>query len=155
MIRSVMKIGIAAILLSAFIAVAPASAQQDNTRNWTYGSVWTVGYARTKPGQLNAYINELSSVYRAFLEAQMADGDVLSYRILNVTSPRDGEPNLIFLVELKNYAVFDRGPEYFEEMTRKIMGTVDETRQANIDRGALRDLMGGLIAQELHFKDKE
>ena len=154
MIQSFLKIGIASIMLSAFVAVAPASAQ-DNTRNWEQGSVWSIDYVRTKPGQFNAYINDLSNVYRAFLDAQKADGDVLSYKMLSVTSPRDGEANLILLIEYKDYATFDRSPEYFDEMTEKIMGSLDQSRQANIDRGALRDLMGGLTARELHFKDSE
>lgn len=152
MIKSILKIGIASILLSAFVIATPASAQ-DNTRNWEQGSVWSVDYVRTKPGQFNAYINDLSNVYRAFLEAQKANGDVLSYRMLSVTSPRDGEANLILLIEFKDYATFDRSPEYFDEMTAKIMGSLEESRQANIDRGALRDLLGGLTAREIHFKE--
>jgi hypothetical protein len=154
MIQSILKVGVVPILLSVFIIAAPASAQ-DNTRGWEQGSVWSVNYVRTKPGQFNAYINDLSNVYRAFLEAQKADGDVLSYRMLSVTSPRDGEANLILLIEFKDFATFDRTPEYFDEMTTKIMGSLEESRTANIDRGALRDLLGGLTARELHFKDSE
>lgn len=139
-------------MLSAFIAATPASAQ-DNTRNWQQGSVWTVAYVRTKPGQFNAYINDLSNVWRAFLEAQKADGDVLSYKMLSVTSPRDGEADLVLLVEFKDFATFDRTPDYFDQMTDRIMGSLENLREANIDRGALRDLMGGLIAREIHFTE--
>ena len=154
MFQRIIKIGIASILLSAFLAVAPALAQ-DNTRNWEQGSVWSVSYVRTKPGQFNAYINDLSNVYRVFLEAQKADGDVLSYKMLAVTSPRDGEADLILLIEFRDYAVLDRPPAYFEGLTDKIMGSLETLRTANIDREALRDLMGGLTARELHFTDSE
>ncbi len=141
---------VAAILLSAFLATAPASAQ-DNTRVYEPGSVWAVSYVRTKPGMFNAYLNDLSKVWRVFLDAQAEDGDILSYKVLSVTSPRDGEANLILMVEFKNFATFDRSPEYFEELTKKVQGSLDASIQAGIDRGALRDLMGGVNARELKF----
>lgn len=154
MFRTFIKAGLAAALLSALAAATPAAAQ-DYERNWEPGSVWAVSYVRTKPGQFNAYINDLSNVWRVFLDAQKEDGDVLSYKILSINSPRDGEANLLLLVEFKNMGVFDRGPAYFEELTDEIMGSQENLRSANIDRAALRDLMGGLVTREIHFADKE
>ena len=150
MTRIFIKSGIFAFLFSAVMAVAPASAQ-DSTRVYDQDSVWNVSYVRTKPGQFNAYLNDLSTVWRVYLDASKADGDVLSYKILSVAAPRDGEANLILLVEFKNYATFDRSIEYFEKQAEKIQGSLDATTQASIDRGALRDLMGSLNARELHF----
>ena len=39
----------------------------------------------------NAYINDLSQVWRRYLEAQKSDGDVVSYKMLNVAFSRDDE----------------------------------------------------------------
>lgn len=150
MTRTIIQISIFALFLSALASVAPAAAQ-DSTRVYDQGSVWNVSYVRTKPSQFNAYLNDLSKVWRVFLEEQKKDGDILSYKILAVTSPRDGEANLILMIESKNYATYDRGPEYFEELSAKVMGSLEDSRQANIDRGALRDLMGGFDARELKF----
>ncbi len=77
---------------------------------------------------------------------------MLSYKVLNIISTRDGEPDLILLVEWKNMAVFDRGVEYFEEMTVRIAGSIDEQVNRNIKREDLRNLRGGQIAQELVFQ---
>lgn len=150
MTRELIKITAISLFFSGFTAFAPASAQ-DNTRVYDQGSVWNVSYVRTKPGQFNAYLNDLSKVWRVYLEDSKKDGDVLSYRVLSVASPRDGEANLILMVEFKNFATFDRSIEYFEKQAEKIQGSLDATSQANIDRGALRDLMGGVNARELHF----
>ena len=39
----------------------------------------------------------------------MKDGDLLSFRVLQLPFARDGEPNVMFLVEYKNWAAFDKG----------------------------------------------
>jgi len=142
---------LAAALILTFVSSAPVFAQ-DNTRNYEQGSVWTVGYIETKPGYFNAYMNNLENQWLQFIKFQQKDGDVLSYKVLNVVSTRDGESDLILMVEWKNMAVFDRGAEYFENMTKKLAGSLDEQRDRNIDRETLRNLRGGLIARELIFQ---
>lgn len=139
---------VAAFTLCCGLSVSIFAAE----RIWENGTVWTVGYARTKPGQYDAYIADLSKVWVKYLEAQKAAGDVVSYKILSLSSPRDGEPNLMLMVEYKNWAAFDRSPEYFEKIATKIQGSLDKSQQANIDREALRTLMGGLMAQEVVLK---
>lgn len=142
---------IMAALIMAMLVCVPASAQ-DNTRNFEQGSVWTTGYIETKPGYFNAYMNNLEQQWLKFIKLQQKDGDVLSYKVLNVISPRDGEPDLILLVEWKDMAVFDRSAQYFEELTKKIAGSIDTQIERNIDREQLRRLRGGQITRELIFK---
>jgi len=148
--KSFLKISIISILLSVFIVVSPVWAD-DNKRNWDNGSVWSVSPVETKPGKFNAYINDLSRVWRAYLEDSKKDGDVLSYKMLNLVSARDGEPNLLLLVEYKNMAIFDRSMDYFDKQAMKIQGTLDKSIEANINRGALRDLRGSILTREIHF----
>lgn len=151
MIRSaILYLSIAALTLA--LSPTPASAQAVE-RVWEEGTVWSVDFIETKPAMFNAYIKDLSQVWRAFLEEQKQTGDVVSYKMLSVVSPRDGEPNLLLLVEFKNMAVLDRSEEYFEEMTAKIMGSLDNLQQANIERGEIRNLRGGLLTREIHFKE--
>ncbi len=143
--------GLAATLFA--VTGAGSALAQDAERTYEPTTIWTVGYARTKPGHFNDYMQDLSRVYRAYLDAQKKDGVVLSYKILNVQSPRDGEPNVIFLVEYPNWAAFDKSDaEYFEKLAARLQGSIPAAAQANIDREALRSLHGGLIAQELVFK---
>ncbi len=114
--------------------------------------MWTVSPVETKPGKFNAYINDLSRVWRAYLEdSKKNDGDVLSYKMLSVVSARDGEPDLLLLVEFKNMAVFDRSMDYFDKQAIKIQGTLDKSIEANIDREALRNLRGSILKREIHF----
>ena len=146
-----MRSVILAVLTATFFFSASAQAQ-DNERNYELGSVWTVGFSETKPGYFNAYMNNLENEWLRFIKAQQEEGDVLSYKVLNIISTRDGEPDLMLLVEWKNMAVFDRSLEYFEEMTVQMAGSIDEQVNRNIKREDLRNLRGGMMARELVFQ---
>lgn len=126
---------------------------QSSDRVWEEGSVWAITYVETKPGHFNDYISDLSNVWRKYLEAQKKDGLLISYKMLNVSFPRDGEPDLILLVEYKDWAAFDvSNAEYFEKVAGSIQGSVKKALQANINREDLRDLRGSVVAQEIAFR---
>ena len=143
-----------AVIAACVLAALPlAAAADEHGRAYTLGTVWSVGYVETKPGKFDAYIEDLSNVWKAYLDQQIKDGTVVSYKVLTVVSPRDGEPNLLLLVESPNWASFDlQNLEYFDELAVKLQGSIKKSQKASIDRGALRDLRGGVLAQELNFK---
>ncbi len=115
---------LAAIVAAVLLAPQPATSQTTE-RVWDQGTVWSLTYVETEPTMFNSYLKNLSQVWRRFLEEQKKTGDVVSYKMLNVQNTRDGEPDLILMVEFKNMAVFDRGVAWFEEMAAKIMVAVD------------------------------
>ena len=140
--------------LALFASLGSTSAlAQDNTRGWEQGYVVQVTEVHTKDGMFNAYINDLSNVWRKFLDAQKEDGDVIRYGMYSNVNPREGEPDLYLTVTFKNWAAFDRGVEYFEKLGSQILGSTDEMREANIDRGELRTIGSTYVLQELTFKD--
>ena len=136
--------------LLAFLAISTAQAD-DRVYN-DGGSVWTVGFIETKPGHFDDYIADLNQVWRRYLDEQKKDGDVLSYKLIPIAFPRDDEPDLMLMVEYKNWAAFDRGNEYFDKIAEKLQGSIDKARQSNIDREELRNLRGGFVGQEITFK---
>lgn len=126
---------------------------QDHTRGWETGYVVQVTEVDTKDGMFNAYINDLSNVWRKFLDAQIEDGDVIRYGMYSNPNQREGEPDLYLTVTYKNWAAFDRGVEYFEELGSEILGSTDEMREAGIDRGELRVIGSTYNLQEIKFKE--
>jgi hypothetical protein len=139
-----------AVLACASLLSVSASAQ-DNTRNWEYGNVIATSAVHLEPGALNAYINDLNGLWRVFLDQQVKDGNVVKYRIIQNAYPRDGEPDLILITEHPNWAAFDLSNEYFENLTTKLQGSLDNARNANIDRGKLRRIGGQSVYQEIKF----
>jgi hypothetical protein len=139
------------VLIAASFFSAPTLAQ-DNTRNWEYGNVIATSAVHLEPGSMNAYINDLRGLWRVFLDQQIKDGNVVSYRIIQNSFPRDGEPDLILITEHPNWAAFDLSNEYFEDLTKKLQGSLDNARNASLDRGKLRRLGGNSVYQEVKFK---
>lgn len=140
------------VFLLATLGATTALAQ-DHTRNWDNGYVVGVTEVHIKDGMFNAYINDLNAGWRKFLEQQIEDGDVIRYGIYATTNPREGEPDLILTVTYKNWATFDRGVEYFEELGERVFGSTDDMRNANIDRGELRTIGSSYTLQEVKFKE--
>jgi hypothetical protein len=143
---------ILSVVLFATLGSATAFAQ-DHSRGWEQGHIVQVTEVHTKDGMFNAYINDLSNVWRKFLEAQKEEGDVIGYGMYSNVNPREGEPDLFLTVTFKNWAAFDRGLEYFEKLGTQILGSTDEMREANIDRGELRTIGSTYTLRELTFKD--
>ena len=145
----------AALLGIAMLAAfgSGSALAQDHERGWEQGHVVQVSEVHIKDGMFNAYINDLNNVWRKFIEAQMEDGDVIDYGMFANPNSRDGEPDLYLTVTYKNWAAFDRGVEYFEELGSKILGSTDDMREANIDRGELRTLGSTYMLREITFKE--
>ncbi|MBT8098343.1 MAG: hypothetical protein KJO82_01265 [Gammaproteobacteria bacterium] len=141
--------------IAFFAALGSGTAMaEDNTRGWEQGHIVQVTEVHIKDGKFNAYINDLNNVWRKFLEAQMEDGDVLDYGMYANSSSREGEPDLYLTVTYKNWAAFDRGVEYFESLGERVLGSPEEMREANIDRGELRTLGSTYNLTEITFKDE-
>lgn len=146
------RLALLALILAAALTAMPAIAQ-DHSRGWESGNVVQVTEVHIKDGMFNAYINDLNNVWRKFLEAQMEDGDVVSYGMYGNVNAREDEPDLYLTVTFKNWAAFDRGVEYFENLSDEILGGMEETRAANVNRGELRTLGSTYNLQEIKFKD--
>lgn len=145
---------LAVLGIALFAALGSTSAlAQDNTRGWEQGHVVQVTEVHIKDGMFNAYINDLNNVWRKFLEAQQEDGDVIEYGMYANANPRKGEPDLYLTVTYKNWAAFDRGVEYFEELGTKVLGSAEEMREANVDRGELRTIGSTYTLQEITFAE--
>ena len=87
-----------------------------------------------------------------FNEFQKKEGVVVSYHILAVNNPRNGEPDLVLAVEFKDYVPTAQQLE----MQKKIEGMLGEdTHKADTasgERKPMRKLVGGMQLQELKLK---
>ena len=150
--RTIAVVSVLFALILLALSPLPATAQTTE-RVWDQGTVWSITYVETKPNMFNSYLKNLSHVWRAFLEKQKEEGDVISYTMLNVQNTRDGEPDLILMTEFKNMAVFDRGIDYFEQMSAEVMGSLEDMQQDNVSREELRTIRSTVLAREILFKE--
>mgnify|MGYP006885815557 CR=1 FL=1 len=146
-----MKMFSRAVLAAAIMLPAVSAPAQQTERVYDRGSVWSASYIETKPGQFNAYMADLNRNWRLQREAAQKRGDELSYKILSVADTRDGEPNLVLMIEFKNWAVRDRTLAAVEADMRQLAGSLDNAQKLALDREKLRAQRGSRTAVELKF----
>lgn len=150
------QLGLAVLLIAAIgsTAVLPQSANAQTTeRVWDQGTVWQITTVETKPNMLNSYIKNLSQVWKAFLDKQKEQGDLVSYKMFQVQNVREGEPDLVLMTEFKNMAVFDQSLGDFEKMAAEVMGSLEDMQTDNIAREDMRTIRSTVLLRELHFKE--
>jgi len=141
----ILAVPAAVLLLSSPVAFAQES-------SYTPGTVWNFTYIQTEPGQFEKYLDYLSGNWRKVNEFQKKEGVVVSYHVLAVNNPRNGEPDLVLAVEFKDYVPTAQQLE----MQKKIEGMLGEdTHKADTasgERKPMRKLVGGMQLQELKLK---
>lgn len=148
-----MRIPFGAIALATALACSSLSAAQaqNAARVYDNGPVWTISYIETKPAMFNDYMAYIAGPYRALQDAAKKRGEVLDYKVLRVDSPRDGEADVILMVQFKNMAVFDRSLAEGERDTAAVFGSLAQSQQSQVRREDMRRLRGGVTVRELKF----
>jgi hypothetical protein len=139
----------AAMMVAAVTLATPAMAQESSYKP---GSVWVSSRIHVLPGQFENYMDYLADQWKRVNEFGKKEGVVLSYHILQVNNPRKDEPNLILLIESKDYMTNAQQ----EAMRVKLNAFLaqDDRRQdaASAARGPMRELWGTTEYQELILK---
>ena len=141
-------------ILAAFSAAAllssPAAFAQESS--YTYGTVWEFSYIQTEPGQFEKYLDWLSGDWRKIMELQKKEGVVVSYHILQVNNPRNGEPDLVLAAEYKDYVPTAQRVELQKKVEAMLRSDAHKEDTASGDRKSLRKLAGSMELQELKLK---
>ena len=138
----------AAILIAA-AQVTPATAQESSYKP---GTVWEAGRIDVLPGQFENYMDWLATSWKKIQELGKAEGVVVEYHVLATNNPRAGEPDLILIVEYKDYLTTAQQ----EAMRKKVNALLaQDNRQASTasgERGKMREQLGSTEYQELILK---
>ena len=142
------SLSVGAAMIAATLA-APVMAQESNYKP---GTVWEASRIDVLPGQFENYMDYLATTWKKNQELAKAEGIVLDYHVLAVNNPRQGEPDLVLIVEYKDYQTTAQ-QEAFRKKVNAMMA-MDDRKQAtaNGERGKMRDLMGSTEYQEMILK---
>jgi hypothetical protein len=135
--------------LALSIACGSAALAADPPRIYDNGAVWEISYITTKPGHFDDYMKYLAGPWRATQEALKSKGAVLDYKILNLTDVREGEADVMLMVEWKNMAAFDAPPAAQDALTAQVFGSVAAANQGGIDREAIRHVGSDVLTREI------
>jgi squalene cyclase len=143
------SLAIAAAMLGANALATPAMAQELPVKN---GSVWVASRIDTLPGQMPAYLDYLSTEWKKQNEFLKAEGVLLSYRVLRTNFARNGEPDLILLLEYKDYVPNAQQEAITKRLEAAMRRDARQGAAGNLEREKIRSLMGSTEYQELILK---
>lgn len=115
------------------------------------GPVTEVSYIRVKDGKQMEYIEHLANIYRKEMEAYKKAGLVLEYKIYSTRPHTPTDPNMILTITYPNYAAFDRSAD-FDAIDTKLAGSLKAMDKAYGERGAIREVLGTDVVQEMILK---
>ena len=140
---------IAAALMGAVATAGPAMAQE---RSYKPGTVWTASRIKVLPGQFDNYMDFLGGQWKRVQEFGKKEGVVLGYHVLSVNNARKDEPDLILLIETKDYMTTAQQDAFNNKLNAFLAS--DDRKQAaeSAARGPMREQQGSVEYQELMLK---
>ena len=140
-----------AALGAALLVAATGATAQDTPRVYDVGPVWAISRIEVKPGQGDAYMAYLNKSWRATRMANQKSGHETGYKIISLEDSRDGEPNLLLMIQYKNFAAFDRPLDEEDAITKAVEASMGKVIPM-ADRETMRKSHGNRTGQELVFK---
>jgi hypothetical protein len=137
--------------LFAALCIVPALALAQESRPYTYGPVTAVTYVKVKAGHFDEYMQHLGGMYRKQMQAFQKAGLVLDYKVYSAAPRTPADADVILTVVYPNYAALDKTTE-FDALSQQVAGTITTQNKAYGDRGAIREVLGGMLTQELILK---
>lgn len=135
--------------LALFGFITSATAQ--DTKTYKEGPVTALPYIKIKPGKFDDYMKFLGGNYRKLMEANIKAGLVVRYAVFSTQARTPHDPDLILSVTYPNYAALNKVDEG-DAIAAKLLGPSDVQAKGAIDRGAMREVLGGQLVRELILK---
>jgi len=143
------RIGLFALLLSAFALSLPANAQVGVT--YREGPVTAVTYLKIEYGHFDEYVDWLNSTWKPLNEAKKKAGLIIDYKVFTARPKRPEEPNVIFMITYPNMAGLDRRAEE-DAFAVEMIGSAEDQNKARIERSAYRQNLGSELIREVILK---
>jgi hypothetical protein len=148
MMKSMMA-GSAMMIAAAMALPVTASAQESSYKP---GTVWEVSKIDVLPGQSENYMDYLATTWKKIQEAGKAEGVVVDYHVLSLNNARQGEPDLVLIVEYKDYMTTAQQEAAQKKVNAMLAQDNRQASTASAARGKMREPMGSMEYQELILK---
>jgi hypothetical protein len=111
-------------------------------RDYNDGPVQNVTFIRTVDGHFDEYMHWLATTFKKSQEAAKAAGLITRYEVL-VGQPHNlQDPDIILVIEYKNWAALDSLGSKMDQISAKIEGSVDAANKSTADRNKIRTVLG-------------
>ena len=134
-----------AVLLLATLAYADG-------RNFNDGPVVNVSAIKTVDGHFDDYMQWLATNWKKQEEAAKKAGLITKYQVLVVESQGPHDPDILLVVEYKNWAALDGLGSKFDAVSAQVEGSIEKANQAEVDRAKIRTVLGSKTMQVAELK---
>ena len=140
-------------IAGSFLALALAMpAAFANGTHHNDGPVVNVSFIRTVDGHFDDYMQWLATTWKKQEEAAKKAGLILSYRVM-IAEPRNPmDPDIILMVEYKNWAALDGLGAKLDSVSAQVEGSVEKANQSEVGRAKIRTVLGSETVQEALLK---
>jgi hypothetical protein len=94
----------------------------------------------------------LAANWKKVQELGRKEGVIVSYHVLSVNAPRNGEPDLVLAVEFKDYRSNAEQQAFQKKVEAMLAADARKQDVAAGERGVMRKLVGNMQLQELVLK---
>jgi len=136
-----------AVMAAALLLALPPAYAED--KPYTEGHVWTVTMVKVKYGMRDTYLNEVLPLRKKIEEESKKEGLLLSSHTLVGDPANRDDFDVMYLQELKNWAVLDGLSAKMDAIEEKIIGPTDKQTQIVVKRAEVREILGEKMMQEL------
>jgi hypothetical protein len=136
-----------ALVATGTLLALPAARAED--KPYTEGHVWTITMVKVKYGLRDTYLNEVVPLRKKIEEEARKAGLLLSSHTLVGDPANQGDFDVMFLQEFKNWAAFDGISAKMDPIVEKIIGPQDKQDQVVVKRADVREVLGEKAMQEL------
>src|SRR5215471_9992152 len=135
----------AGAFLSLALAVPAAFA---NGTHYNDGPVVNVSFIRTVDGHFDDYMQWLATTWKKQEEAAKKAGLILSYKVMVAEPHNATDPDIILMIEYKNWAALDGLGSKLDNVSAQVEGSLEKANQSEVDRGKIRTVLGSETIQE-------
>jgi hypothetical protein len=139
-------------LLISTLALSISSITLAQESSYTYGTVWEAHGIRVLPGQFENYMDHLAAGWKDVYEYAKKEGYVVDYHVLASNHARVGEPDLILVIEYKDY-VKTAEYEAFQKKIDEMLSTNERKADKEYgERESMRETLSSYQYHELNLK---
>jgi hypothetical protein len=148
MMKMMKSLFVGAAMIAATLA-SPVMAQESSYKP---GTVWEAGRIDVMPGQFENYMDWLAGQWKKVQELGKAEGIIVEYHVLAANNPRAGEPDLILIVEYKDYQTTAQQEAFNKKVNAMLASDDRKQTAASGERAKMREQLGSVQYQELILK---
>lgn len=141
-------------LLAATFVLTGSYLFAQTDKPYKEGTVWQVSFIKTKANMGEEYLKGLSANWVKIHNEAVKQGLIVSYKVLTGDASNPQDWDIMLMVEYKNMAVMDdtSTEAKWETLMKSFVGSEDQQKSLNQQRGDIREIYGSKLVREVIFK---